>query len=190
MNCKLPFGGEPRSEVLASNEFDPQSFIPADYAALEGNWSWFNGIVEAATANGFDGMVADDVSTMAPWGFDLADITAPTLIMHGTATEWCRAHTVSGWQHTVQRRSCAYSPARVISRCLTLHRAHLPGFARSSPLGPSALEGKSLGASRRPCTHLAAFSSVDIRPGIPPSSALRCTHLNDAKRQGTSLPGH
>jgi pimeloyl-ACP methyl ester carboxylesterase len=87
-------------EVLASNEFDPQSFIPADYAALEGNWSWFNGIVEAATANGFGGMVADDVSTMAPWGFDLAEITAPTLIMHGTGDrmvpsshgEWLAAH--------------------------------------------------------------------------------------------------
>ena len=45
-----------------------------------------------------------------------------------------------------------------------------------------------------PGTHLAAFSSVDIRPGIPPSSALRCpsaspcddtTHLNDANRKGT-----
>ncbi len=55
-------------EVLASNEFDPQSFIPADYAALEGNWSWFNGIVEAATANGFDGMVADDVEHDGPVG--------------------------------------------------------------------------------------------------------------------------
>ena len=54
----------------------------------------------------------------------------------------------------------------------------------------SALEGKSLDASRRLGTHLAAFSSVGIRPGIPPSSALRCTHLNVAKRQGTSLPGH
>src|SRR5215211_2249694 len=39
---------------------------------------------------------------------------------------------------------------------------------------------KSLYGSRRPGTHLAAFSSVDIRPGIPPSSALRSTHLNDA----------
>ena len=37
--------------------------------------------------------------------------------------------------------------------------------------------------SRRPGTHLAAFSSVGIRPGIPPSSALRCTHLNDANRK-------
>jgi hypothetical protein len=35
---------------------------------------------------------------------------------------------------------------------------------------PSAAEPKSLYGSRRPGTHLAAFSSVDIRPGIPPSS--------------------
>jgi pimeloyl-ACP methyl ester carboxylesterase len=87
-------------EVLAENEFDPQSFIPADYAALEGSWSWFNGIVEAATANGFDGMVADLVGAMAAWGFDPAAVSAPTLIMHGTAdrmvpsshSEWLAAH--------------------------------------------------------------------------------------------------
>jgi pimeloyl-ACP methyl ester carboxylesterase len=87
-------------KVLAANEFDPQSFVPADYAALDGNWSWFNGVVEAATANGLDGMVEDDLGTMAPWGFDLADIAVPTLIMHGTADrmvpgshgEWLAAH--------------------------------------------------------------------------------------------------
>lgn len=87
-------------KVLAGREFDPQSFVPADYAALEGNWSWFNSVVEAATANGFDGMVEDDLGTMAPWGFDLAEIAAPTLIMHGTDDrmvpsshgEWLAAH--------------------------------------------------------------------------------------------------
>jgi pimeloyl-ACP methyl ester carboxylesterase len=87
-------------EVLAANEFDPESFIPADYAALEGSWSWFNGIVEAATANGFDGMVADLVGAMAAWDFDPAAVSAPTLIMHGTAdrmvpsshSEWLAAH--------------------------------------------------------------------------------------------------
>jgi pimeloyl-ACP methyl ester carboxylesterase len=55
-------------EVLAATEFDPESFIAADYAALDGTWSWFNGIVQAATANGLDGVVQDDVTAMAPWG--------------------------------------------------------------------------------------------------------------------------
>jgi pimeloyl-ACP methyl ester carboxylesterase len=72
-------------KVLAANEFDPESFIAADYAALDGRWSWFNRIVPAATANGPDGMIEDDLGTMAPWGFDPAQVTVPTLIMHGTA---------------------------------------------------------------------------------------------------------
>jgi pimeloyl-ACP methyl ester carboxylesterase len=88
------------AQVLAANEFDPESFIAADYAALDGNWSWFNGIVQAATANGPDGMIEDDLAAMAPWGFDLAEITTPTLIMHGAAdrmvpsshAEWLAAH--------------------------------------------------------------------------------------------------
>ena len=93
-------GRDALEKVLAANEFDLQSFVPADYAALEGNWSWFNCVVEAATANGLDGMVEDDLGTTAPWGFDLADIVAPTLIMHGTDDrmvpsshgEWLAAH--------------------------------------------------------------------------------------------------
>ena len=86
--------------VLAANEFDPKSFISADYAALDGDWSWFQGIVAAATANGPDGIVEDDVKTMAPWGFDLTTVAVPTLIMHGTAdqmvpsshSEWLAVH--------------------------------------------------------------------------------------------------
>ena len=35
------------------------------------------------------------------------------------------------------------------------------------------MEPESLSVSRRRRTHLAAFSSVDMRPGMPPSSALR-----------------
>jgi pimeloyl-ACP methyl ester carboxylesterase len=87
-------------KVLDANEFDPGSFIAADYAALEGSWSWFNGVVQAAMVNGPDGMIEDDLGTMAPWGFDLAQITVPTLIMHGTEdrmvpsshAEWLAAH--------------------------------------------------------------------------------------------------
>jgi pimeloyl-ACP methyl ester carboxylesterase len=86
--------------VLAENEFDPDSFIAADYAALEGIWSWFGGIVQAATVDGPDGMIEDDLGTMSPWGFDPAQITVPTLIMHGaddrmvpsSHAEWLAAH--------------------------------------------------------------------------------------------------
>jgi len=88
------------TEVLATNEFDPRSFIPADYAALDGPWSWFNGIVRAATANGLDGMVEDDLGAMSPWDFDLAQIGVPAMIVHGTSDrmvpsshgEWLAAH--------------------------------------------------------------------------------------------------
>jgi hypothetical protein len=45
-------------------------------------------------------MVADLVGAMADWGFDPAAVSAPTLIMHGTAdrmvpsshSEWLAAH--------------------------------------------------------------------------------------------------
>ena len=86
--------------VLAENEFDPAAFIEADYAALDGNWSWFKAIVQAATVDGPDGMIEDDLGSMAPWGFDPALVTAPVLIMHGTDdrmvpsshAEWIAAH--------------------------------------------------------------------------------------------------
>ena len=93
-------GRDVLERVLATGEFDPESFIAADQAALSGDWSWFDGIVNAATANGLGGMVEDDVSAMAPWGFDVGQLTVPTLIMHGTADRmvpcshgrWLAAH--------------------------------------------------------------------------------------------------
>lgn len=72
------------ADVLASNEFDAAAFTAADYAALSGAWSWFDGIVAAATAGGSEGMITDDVAAMAPWGFEPTMVRPPTLIMHGT----------------------------------------------------------------------------------------------------------
>jgi pimeloyl-ACP methyl ester carboxylesterase len=71
--------------VLATEEFDPESFTAADHEALNGEWSWFGGIVNAATANGLGGMIDDDLAAMSPWGFDVSQIGKPTLMMHGTA---------------------------------------------------------------------------------------------------------
>jgi pimeloyl-ACP methyl ester carboxylesterase len=39
--------------------------------------------VGAASATGADGIIDDDVAFVTPWGFDVAAITAPVLILHG-----------------------------------------------------------------------------------------------------------
>ena len=118
--------------VLAASEFDPAAFIEADYAALHGNWSWFNGIVQAATVDGPDGMIEDDLGSMAAWGFDAAQITAPTLIMHGrddrmvpcSHAEWLAAHCpaaelrlISGAGHISVLNSAPEALAWLRDRC-------------------------------------------------------------------------
>jgi pimeloyl-ACP methyl ester carboxylesterase len=70
--------------ILATTDFDPESFTAADWAALNGEWSWFDGIVTAGTAHGWGGMIEDDLAAMSPWGFDVSQVSKPTLIMHGT----------------------------------------------------------------------------------------------------------
>ena len=70
--------------ILATTDFDPESFTTADWSALNGEWSWFDGIVKAGTAHGFGGMIDDDLAAMSPWGFDVSQVSKPMLIMHGT----------------------------------------------------------------------------------------------------------
>lgn len=71
-----------RHEASASAEGDI-GFILADYQALAGDWSWFNGIVGAGLAHGTGGLVDDDLAYVSPWGFDPAEVRATTLVMHG-----------------------------------------------------------------------------------------------------------
>ena len=68
----------------AATDGDP-GFTAADERALEGPWSWFGGIVGAALAHGPGGLIDDDLSYVAPWGFDPAHVTAQTLFVHGGA---------------------------------------------------------------------------------------------------------
>ena len=61
---------------------DPD-FTPADWAALDGTWSWFGKVVRPALDGDPLAPVDDDLAYVGPWGFDPATLTAKTLVMHG-----------------------------------------------------------------------------------------------------------
>ena len=69
-------------EASADEDTD-MGFIPADLAALEGEWSWFHSVVRPAIENGLGGLIDDDLAYVARWGFDPARLVAPTLFLHG-----------------------------------------------------------------------------------------------------------
>ncbi|WP_447001845.1 alpha/beta fold hydrolase [Saccharothrix isguenensis] len=62
-------------------EFD--GFTPADFAALAGDWSWFDDVVGPALAAGPAASIDDDLAYVNPWGCDPADVSAPVLLLHG-----------------------------------------------------------------------------------------------------------
>jgi pimeloyl-ACP methyl ester carboxylesterase len=76
-------GREARERYAASDEFDPESFTPADWAALSGTWSSLGADAERANDAGPDGLIDDDVAAVAGWGFELSQITAPVLFVQG-----------------------------------------------------------------------------------------------------------
>ncbi len=62
---------------------DESDFTPEDEAALAGEWSWFIDVVRPALAGGMGGFIDDDLAGVGAWGFDPADVAAPTLFLHG-----------------------------------------------------------------------------------------------------------
>jgi pimeloyl-ACP methyl ester carboxylesterase len=70
-------------DYLASAEFDPAAFTPADHAAAFGPWSWLGTVAAQALATGQCGMVDDDLAYVTPWGCDPTEIITPVLLVHG-----------------------------------------------------------------------------------------------------------
>ncbi len=76
-------GGAARARFAETEEFVPESFIPADWEALSGAWASLGADAGAAGEAGPDGLVDDDVAFAADWGFDPAGVLAPTLLVQG-----------------------------------------------------------------------------------------------------------
>jgi pimeloyl-ACP methyl ester carboxylesterase len=76
-------GRDARALFEETAEFDPASFVDADYAALEGEWSDLGADVGRSEQYGTGGAIDDDVALASPWGLALASITAPVLIVQG-----------------------------------------------------------------------------------------------------------
>ena len=72
-----------RAALAEHDEFDPEQFVAADYAALEGDWASLGADVARSEAFGPGGLVDDDVALAAPWGFELDDVRAPVLVVQG-----------------------------------------------------------------------------------------------------------
>ncbi|WP_330173169.1 alpha/beta hydrolase [Streptomyces sp. NBC_01498] len=92
-------GREARELYAEADEFDPASFTAADFAALAGTWKSLGADAMKAGQEGPGGLIDDDVAFATVWGFDLAEVSAPVLLVQGgddrvvppAHAEWMRA---------------------------------------------------------------------------------------------------
>jgi pimeloyl-ACP methyl ester carboxylesterase len=67
----------------AGDEGQDFGFTEGDEAALDGGWSWFLDVVRPAVESGPAPMIEDNLAAVRPWGFDVAQVAVPTLVVHG-----------------------------------------------------------------------------------------------------------
>jgi pimeloyl-ACP methyl ester carboxylesterase len=93
-------GRAAKERQASSPSDDDPGFTDADVDALSGDWAWVMSVVRPAVAAGPGGLIDDDLAYVAPWGFEPADVAAPTLFVHGgrdrmvpsTHSDWLARH--------------------------------------------------------------------------------------------------
>ncbi len=78
-------GRDARARFAEIDEFDRAQFVARDWATLAGPWGAMGRDAQQEGEAGQDGLIDDDVALVTPWGFDVAAVAQPVLLVHGGA---------------------------------------------------------------------------------------------------------
>lgn len=72
-----------RFESTPQPEGTDIGFVPSDWAALDGDWGWFDSVVGPAMDDGPAPLIDDDLAYVGEWGFDPSEVRVPVRLAHG-----------------------------------------------------------------------------------------------------------
>ncbi|WP_374006996.1 alpha/beta fold hydrolase [Leifsonia sp. LS-T14] len=76
-------GRAARLSYAETAEFDPDSFTPRDFEALNGAWGPLGADAGRGSAEGPSGEADDDLAYVSPWGVELRAVRSPVLLVQG-----------------------------------------------------------------------------------------------------------
>lgn len=82
-SLRAALDGADAKRAYEASAGDGIDFTSRDWAALGGEWGWLGTVAAAGVASGPDALIDDDLAYVQPWGVDLGQISAPTLLVHG-----------------------------------------------------------------------------------------------------------